>query len=145
MVERRVCEVVEMPSGFASLRDEGWAGLRSMVRIQYAHKQADSWVTTQTRYYITSLGADARQVQRAVREHWHVENKCHRVLDVTFRQDDSRIRVGHSPENLAVLQHIALALLKQHPKSISIRCKRLKAARNDTLRREILTGVTQPS
>jgi predicted transposase YbfD/YdcC len=108
VVERRVCEVIEMPLGFANLRDQGWIGLRSMVRIQYAHKHQDAWITTQTRYYITSLGADAQQLHRCVRQHWHVENKCHRVLDVTFRQDDSRIRIGHSPENFAMLQHIAL-------------------------------------
>lgn len=138
VVERRICEVFEMPSGFVTLRQAGWSGLRSMVRIQYARKEGDDWMTTQTRYYITSLGADAQQLQRTVRQHWHVENKCHRVLDVTFRQDDSRIRTGYSPENFAMLQHVSLALLKKHPKPISIRRKRLQAARNDDLRWEIL-------
>lgn len=142
VVERRLCEVVEMPSGFADLEAQGWTGLRSMVRIQYAEKQGDDWVTKQIRYYITSLKANAEQLQRCVREHWHIENQCHRVLDVTFRQDDNRSRVGHSPENLAMLQHIALALLKQHPKRLSIRRKQMQAARNQTLRWEIFSGTT---
>lgn len=141
VVERRICEVFSETAGLQHFREQhNWVGLNSMVRVQYAQKQDDTWVTTQTRYFISSLVGDAAQILRAVRSHWHIENKLHRVLDVTFRQDDARIRIGHSPENFAVLQHIALNLLNQHPKKISIRRKRLQAARNHDLRWQILTA-----
>ena len=143
-VERRVCDVM---TDVAVLNDlsaqEGWTGLQTMARVQHAQLLDGQWQNTQTRYFISSLQEkDADQILRTIRSHWHIENKLHRILDVTFRQDDSRIRIGHSPENFAVLQHIALALLKKHPKTISIRRKRLQTARNDELRWEILNAFS---
>jgi len=64
-----------------------------------------------------------------VRRHWSIENELHWVLDIAFREDDSRIRVGHSAENMAVLRHIALNLLKQESsKRLGVKNKRLLAA-----------------
>jgi predicted transposase YbfD/YdcC len=141
IVERRICEVFTGTDGIRHFREQGdWCGLQSVARIQYAQKQGDEWITTQTRYFISSLPNDAQQLLRTVRSHWHIENKLHRVLDVTFRQDDSRIRVAHSPQNFALIQHIALNLLKKHPKQVSIRRKRMQSARNDDLRWQILTS-----
>ncbi len=144
-VERRVCEVMTDAAVLNDLsQQEGWTRLQSLVRVQHAQLLDGQWQNTQTRYFISSLqGKDANQLQRIIRSHWHIENKLHRVLDVTFRQDDSRIRVGHSPENFAVLQHIALALLKKHPKKISLRRKRLQSARNDKLRWQILKAFSE--
>lgn len=142
IVERRICEVFAETDGLRLFREQhNWTGLKSMVRVQYAQKQDANWITTQTRYFISSLPCDATQLLRSIRSHWHIENKLHRVLDVTFRQDDARIRVGNSPENFAILQHIALNLLKKHPNKISIRRKRLQAARNHDLRWQILTAT----
>ena len=138
-VERRICEVIHDTPVLRDFRErQGWSGLTTIARIQYAQLQNDQWHTTLTRFFISSLPNDAHQLLRVVRSHWHIENKLHRVLDVTFRQDDSRRRVGYSPQNFAVLQHIALALLKQHPKNVSLRRKRLQSARNDHLRWQIL-------
>lgn len=140
-VERRICSVLHDTDVLRDFREsQGWTGLQTLARIEFAQLQEDQWVTTQTRFFISSLGKDAQQILRAVRLHWEVENKLHRVLDVTFRQDDSRIRIGNSPENLACLQHISLNLLKNHPKKVSIRRKRLQSARNDALRWQILTS-----
>jgi predicted transposase YbfD/YdcC len=140
-VERRICLVLHDTEVLGDFREQqGWAGLKTIARVQYAQREGDQWRTTLTRYFISSLPNDAHQLLRTIRSHWHIENKLHRVLDVTFRQDDARIRVGHSPENFAVLQHIALALLKQHPKRISLRRKRLQSARNDDLRWQILNS-----
>jgi len=140
-VERRICEVLHDTEILRDFREQhGWCGLKTIARIQYAQRQGDVWVTTLTRYFISSLPNDAAQLLRTVRSHWHIENQLHRVLDVTFHQDDARIRIGHSPENFAVLQHIALALLKQHPKNVSLRRKRLQSARNDDLRWQILNS-----
>lgn len=142
-VERRICEVLHDVDALALFREQkGWTGLQSMVRLEYAQLLDGKWQNKMTRYFISSVQQDAQQFLKTIRSHWHIENKLHRVLDVTFRQDDSRIRIGHSPENFAVLQHIALALLKKHPKTISIRRKRLQTARNDELRWEILNAFS---
>lgn len=142
-VERRTCEVLRDVEVLTPFREQkGWTGLQSIVRLEYAQLDDGKWQKKMTRYFISSLQSDAQEFLRVIRAHWHIENKLHRVLDVTFRQDDSRIRVGHSPENFAVLQHIALALLKKHPKRISLRRKRLQAARNDDLRWQIITAYS---
>jgi predicted transposase YbfD/YdcC len=65
------------------------------------------------RYYSSSLGVDAKQIAESVRGHWAIENALHWVLDIAFREDDSRIRQGHAPENFPMLRPIALNLLKQ--------------------------------
>jgi predicted transposase YbfD/YdcC len=84
--------------------------------------------TVERRYFISSLGADAKQALRAVRGHWEVENSLHWVLDVAFREDACRTRTGHAPENLATLRHIAVNLLKQERScKLGIKSKRLKA------------------
>lgn len=69
--------------------------------------------TTFSRYYISSLDApSAAYVQQAVREHWGIENSLHWVLDMSFREDESRIRTDHAPQNMATLRHIALNLIR---------------------------------
>jgi predicted transposase YbfD/YdcC len=65
------------------------------------------------RYYITSLALDARQIGEAIRAHWGVENGLHWILDVTFRDDQSRVRTGYAAENLALLRRLALSLIAQ--------------------------------
>ena len=63
--------------------------------------------------HIGSFGHDVQTFAKGARGHWGVENGLHWVLDVAFREDDSRVRKGHAPENLALLRHIAVNLLKQ--------------------------------
>lgn len=67
----------------------------------------------QIHYYITSLPNDAERILAAKRSHWGIENSLHWVLDVAFREDDSRVRQGNASQNLAILRHMALNLLKQ--------------------------------
>jgi predicted transposase YbfD/YdcC len=86
--------------------------------------------TTLTRsYFISSLRSDAKALLNAVRTYWGIENKVHWILDITFREDDCRIRKGNGAENFAVLRHIALNLLKQEQSTkLSLRAKRKRAA-----------------
>jgi predicted transposase YbfD/YdcC len=86
-------------------------------------------VSTEKRYYLTSLDGDAEKFAEAVRSHWGVENKLHWVLDVSFREDESRIRKGNAAENMAVIRHLALNLINREKKSkVGKKTKRLMAA-----------------
>lgn len=79
-------------------------------------------------YYISTLETDAQQFGAAVRSHWGIENRLHWCLDMRFREDDSRVRKDHGPDNMAMLRHLTLNLLRQDKTSkTSIRRKRLKA------------------
>ena len=81
--------------------DGTWPDLRSLVMIEAQRRQGDQ-VTAETRYYISSLPADARALLQAVRSHWGIENSLHWVLDMAFREDESRIRTGHAAHNMSI-------------------------------------------
>jgi predicted transposase YbfD/YdcC len=109
---------------------EEWCGLTSVGMVE-ATREVDGTSSTEVRYFISSLdGSDAEKFARAVRGHWTVENSLHWVLDVTFNEDDSRVRKDNAPENVAMLRHVALNLLKKADplKKTSLRLKRKKAS-----------------
>lgn len=135
--EVRRCRVVE---DLSTLPDPSrWAGLRSIAMVESERHEGDR-VSHETRYYLTSLAPNARQVGHAVRAHWGVENRLHWVLDVTFREDDSRVRRNHAPANFNILRQFALNLLRREPSKISVKRKRLKAAYNDSFRAKVVFG-----
>jgi predicted transposase YbfD/YdcC len=81
-----------------------------------------------TRYFITNLPPSASQLLTAIRAHCQIENALHWVLDLAFRQDANRSRKDHATQNLAILHHIALNLLKQEPSlKVGVKAKRLRA------------------
>lgn len=122
----------------ATLAD--WRGLQSIAMVQ-AVRQIGEQTTTTRRYFISSLETNAELMLRAVRTHWGIENTVHWVLDITFREDDSRIRRGYGAENFAVLRHIVLNLLKrENSAKRSLRAKRKKAAWDDEYLLKVLTG-----
>jgi predicted transposase YbfD/YdcC len=141
--ETRRCLAIGDPTYLAYVDPKGrWPGLRSVVRIESTRRHGDA-VSTEARYYLSSLPADAPLLARTIRRHWGIENRLHWVLDVVFREDHSRVRDGHAPENLAILRHFALNLLRQH-RSVrgGVATKRLRAALNDTYLRSLLNGLS---
>src|SRR5436190_1166643 len=104
-----------------------WKGLRSIGMIQ-SERTIGQKTTKETKYYIMSFEKKVQTFASAVRDHWGIENKVHWVLDIAFREDDSRVRAGHADHNLAVLRHIALNLLRQEETAkVGIKTRRLKA------------------
>jgi len=96
--------------------------------------------TLETHYYISSLPGSAPVLLNAVRAHWGIENGLHWVLDVAFREDDQRTRVGASPQNFAVLRHMALNLLKHETSlKVGIKAKRLRAAWSEAYLLKVLS------
>jgi len=137
-VEVRRCWALSDPRAFEVIRHhDGWAGLRSIVMLE-RQRILPEGMQTETAYFISSLPADANLLLHAVRSHWRVENTFHWTLDVTFREDDARLRSGDSAENFAVLRHISLNLLKHHPAQLSVKRKRFKAALDDSFLLELL-------
>lgn len=128
-IEKRQCWGISGEDSLSFLRNyDAWAQLQTIVMIQ-SERQVNGKVSRETRYFISSLVNDARQILAAKRSHWGIENKLHWALDVAFREDDSRVRQGNAPQNLAVLRHMALNLLKQEKTAKGgIKAKRLKAA-----------------
>lgn len=106
---------------------EQWPDLRSVGFVRATRELKDQ-ITTETRYYLSSLPVEAVRFAEAVRGHWAIENSCHWVLDVVFGEDDCRVRTGHAPENLSLIRRIAHNLLAQETSlKRGLQTKRLKA------------------
>jgi predicted transposase YbfD/YdcC len=105
-----------------------WAGLKSIAAVEHERTE-DNKTTVERRYFISSLdGRDAKAMAGAIRGHWGIENGLHWSLDVSFREDDCRVRKGHGAQNLSRLRRMALNLLKQDRSvKVGVKGKRLKA------------------
>ncbi len=118
-----------------------WKGLRS-IGLATSCCLRDGKEAIEVRYYISSLEVDVKQFARAVRGHWSIENGCHWSLDMTFREDESRLREQQLRENFAWLNRFALSLLKQHPGGQSLVMKRHSCGWSDAFLMEVVTGST---
>jgi predicted transposase YbfD/YdcC len=116
-----------------------WAGLMTLG-IAILTCTRDGKETTDVRYFISSLGMGVKGFAHAVRSHWSIENACHWCLDVTYREDESRIRETRLRENFAWLNRFTLSLLKQQPKKRSVAMNRRCCGWNDDVLVKILTG-----
>ena len=116
-----------------------WKGLKTIgVAISACTRNGKEVV--EMRYFISSLPVGVKCFARATRCHWGIENGCHWSLDMTFREDESRIRGKHIRQNFAWLSRFALTLLKQHPGRQSLVAKRRGCGWNDDFLMEVLTG-----
>jgi len=140
-IEIRQCWTTSDPEYLryiASFAD--WEGLRSIAMIQ-AERRIGSEKSVKRRYFISSLESNAQRLLHAARTHWEIENKLHWVLDITFREDDCRVRKENGAQNFAVLRHIALNLLRgEQTAKCSIRAKRLRAGWDHDYLLKVLTA-----
>ena len=138
-IERRECWTISDPACLEYLGTAGdWPGLRSVGKVA-CHRETDTGITVQTKYYISSLAGSAGQLPKAARSHWSIENSLHWSMDVTFREDQSRIRKDHSPRNMATLWQISHNLLKRETSlKVVIQGKRLQAGWRDNYLLKVL-------
>jgi predicted transposase YbfD/YdcC len=134
--EERYVSVVQDPDGLPS----GWRDVGSVApvcrerRVKGQKDQSGAW------YYLSSLRVSAEVLAGYLRNHWGIENGLHWCLDVSFREDQSRTRIGHAAANLATLRRVALSLLKRAGTKGSIRTRRMKAAWDDDYLLQVLQG-----
>ena len=135
--ESRIYLHLELPKDFPGL--EQWTGLTSIGVVMSESLREGKWVN-ETRYYLSSLTADASLFARACRGHWGIENGCHWSLDLIYREDESRIRETRLRQNFAWLNRLTLSLLKQHSGKQSTAMKRRSCAWDFDFMIEVLAG-----
>lgn len=140
-IEIRHCWAISGEESLQFLRDyQAWPKLRTLVRID-SERRLGERITRHSRYYISSLPNDAEHLLQVKRSHWAIENGLHWVLDIAFREDDSRVRKGHGAHNLALFRHMAVNLLKQEKTAKGgIHNKRMQAAWNEHYLVKVLSG-----
>lgn len=133
--EKRTCEVIHAPAGVRGEKD--WPELKT-IGICTNERTINGKTSLELRLFISSKAASAKHLGEALRSHWGIENGLHWQLDVTFREDDSRICRRHGAENFASLRRLALMILKHHGSKGSIRSKRYRATLSETFLEELL-------
>ena len=131
-VERRECWVITDQDCLDYLDPQGqWPQLKAAIKV-VGQRQTTEGGASPPRYYIGSLAAPAEQLLAVVRSHWSIENSLHWTLDVTFREDQRRVRKDHGPQNIAMLRQIGHNLLKnEQTLKVGIQGKRLNAGWNE--------------
>ena len=139
-IEERKVEVIDAKD-FKQLIDSRWMSLNSLVRLTYNRQEAGKHLTEQ-RYYISSLVcAMPSRIMGAARAHWHIENRLHWSLDMTFSEDACRIREENAALNFSWLRKCALGLLKRDTTfKASIRRKQRRAATSMSYLGGVITG-----
>jgi predicted transposase YbfD/YdcC len=117
-----------------------WAGLKSIVMVESIREIIGGKTETETRFYISSLTADAVRQGDAIRGHWSVESH-HWIMDMVFRDDECRIRRDNAPANFATIKHIAANLMRTKADKHSMRAKRRLAAWDDTYLASLIAGT----
>jgi predicted transposase YbfD/YdcC len=139
-VETRIYHIMPVPE---ELREQhpAWDGLRSIGMVFSERQEGHKKPSMETRYFISSLPAKVKTFARAVRNHWGIETSLHWVLDVSFREDDSRLRKGYGPENLGLIRRLAVSLFHNEPTcKAGVGCKRKCAGWDDDYLLKVLSA-----
>jgi predicted transposase YbfD/YdcC len=147
-LETRRCVVARDLSTLSKALQTAWPSMRSLVMV-HARREITSGarkgeVQTEWRYYISSHVIDAAQFNQQIRQHWSIENGCHWVLDVAFREDLSRVRIGHGAENFAILRRMTLNLINRNTTIKSSKKSKRNLAAWSTTRLQELLGLQEP-
>jgi predicted transposase YbfD/YdcC len=134
--EERYVSVIDDPEGIPA----GWPDVAAVVLVN-REREVGGHRRSTSHYYLTSYAGTADEMAAFVRGHWGIENSLHWVLDVVFREDDSRVRAGHAGENLAMVRRAAVALLRRAPGRGTTPTKRLKAGWDDDYLLQALQGI----
>lgn len=135
-VETRTCWAMTLPKMLGE-HTERWKDFRTIAMIE-ATREINGVVSSECRYYISSLAPDAALILSTARSHWNIENKLHWRLDVQMREDECRIR-GNGAENIAVLRRIAFnQLQRENSSKQSMKAKQLKAYMNNDYLEKVL-------
>jgi predicted transposase YbfD/YdcC len=136
--EERYVTVVQNPDGLP----DGWAGVGAVALVCRERRVKGQKNEGTGHYYITSLKVGAAPLAGYIRNHWGIENGLHWVLDVAFREDDSRARTGHAAANVGMLRRVAVSLLKRAKTKGSIKTRRMKAGWDDNYLLQVIQGIT---
>lgn len=139
-VETRCCRLSTDIDWLRELHPE-WKNLNSIIAIDSQRFIGDT-ITQETRYFISSSKVSATQMLAAVRLHWGIENQLHWVLDMSFGEDQSRIRKDNAPTNVAIIRHAALNMIRKIPKKrMGVKRMRKAAGWDDALLTEVLAQI----
>ncbi len=140
-IEIRECWTLDAVFYGPSIRNiDQWAKIQTVVMIR-RERRLPNKTEIHTRYYISSLTGKAERFLKVIREHWGIENSVHWVLDMAFNEDQSRLHKDHGAENLAVIRHMALNLLRNEKTAkVGIKAKRLKAGWDDAYLFKVLSA-----
>jgi predicted transposase YbfD/YdcC len=117
-----------------------WPGLVAVGKIQRV-RETSAKTTSETAYYLLSAAMTPERFAEVTRSHWGIENRLHWRLDVSMNEDQARNRMGHGPQNLAVLRHMALNLLRKEPSTASLPKKLRRAALSEAFLLKVLVQV----
>lgn len=136
-LEQRCYCPLNVTSWLESAKD--WQDLKQVIQVT-RHVTKGAAVTQEQAYYITSMSDNGQVIAEKIRRHWHIENVQHWVLDVTYKEDDSRIRVGDAPQNMALFRRFMFNLAALSPIKESKKGKLKRAAWDDEFRAKLLFG-----
>lgn len=142
-IEVRHCWTISDSALIQHLRGaDRFQGLQTLVRVRSERYVGDKH-SVEDRHFISSATTQATEALAATRAHWQIENALHWVLDIAFREDESRLRKGNGPQNFAVLRHIALNALKNEKSTkLGVKNKRLKAGWDEAYLLKVLGHIT---
>lgn len=116
-----------------------YAAIAQIIEVQRLRRETrkNELATTETHYYITSLSSELEVVAGKIRDHWAIENSLHHVLDVSFGEDDSRMRKGNAATNFSIVRKISMNYLLPGKSKAGLKKMRMRAAFSDTRRTEL--------